>query len=336
VKNFGDRGRREQDEGIELSGFEGLNCLRVVEVEKPRPGANEVLIDVKAAGINYAELELTKGKYNVFKKPPFIMGFEASGVVVEVGSRVRNLKVGDRIASIVSSGGYAEYATARADLAIPIPDGISFAEASTITIQGLSAYTLLKFAAKPRPTESVLIQAAAGGVGLYLVQLAKIMGVRKLVALASGKEKISLLKTLGANVAIDYSCGDWADKVRDATGGDGVDVILEAASGEVGERSFRLAAPFGRIVIFGARNIHDTLSSEKIQQLIYKNQSIIGFNFPSLRRRQVARSVSELLTLISQGKIKLFADNSFPLVEVKAAFQALVGRETIGKLVLIP
>jgi NADPH:quinone reductase len=321
---------------IELSGFEGLNCLRVVEVEKPKPGANEVLIDVKAAGINYAELELTKGKYNVFKKPPFIMGFEASGVVVEVGSLVRNLKVGDRIASIVSSGGYAEYATARADSAIPIPDGVSFAEASTITIQGLSAYTLLKFAAKPRPTESVLIQSAAGGVGLYLVQLAKIMGVRKVIALASRKEKIDLVASLGADIAVNYTDKNWADKVRETTDGNGVDVVLEAASGEIGEESLKLAAPFGRIVIFGARNIHDTLSSEKIRQLIYKNQSLIGFNFPSLRPEQVSRSISELLTLISQGKIRLFANNSFPLVEVKAAFHALAGRETIGKLVLTP
>jgi NADPH:quinone reductase len=138
--------------------------------------------------LNFAELELTKGKYSVGNPPPFIMGFEAAGVVAEVGSGVKNLAVGDRVTTIVSSGGYAEYATADASSAIPIPDGISFAQASTIPIQGLSAYTLLKYVARPQPGESVLIQSAAGGVGTYLVQLAKIMGVTKVIALASRKE----------------------------------------------------------------------------------------------------------------------------------------------------
>ncbi len=321
---------------VELSGFEGFKSLSVVEVEKPKPGASEVLIEVKAAGINYAEVELTKGKYQVFKKLPFIMGFEASGIVVEVGSRVKNLKVGDKITSLVSGGGYAEYATADAGAAIPIPDCISFAEAPTITVQGLSAYTLLKFAAKPQATESVLIQAAAGGVGLYLLQLAKLMGVKKVIALASSKGKIDLITSLGADVGINYSDRNWGDQVREASGGKGVDIVLEAASGEVGEESFKLIAPFGRIVVFGAKNIHDTLSSEKIQQLIYKNQSLIGFNFPSLRPDQITECVPSLLDLISRGKVKLFANNSFPLAEVERAFEALSKRHTIGKVVLTP
>ena len=151
------------------------------------------------------------------------MGFEASGVVAEVGSQVKNLKIGDKIATIVSSGGYAEYATGDASLAIPIPEALSFPEATTIPVQGISAYTLLTlltlltFAAKPQPNESVLVQAAAGGVGLYLVQLAKSMNVKKVIALASTKEKIDLLKLLRFDVAIDYSHRDWTEKVREAT-----------------------------------------------------------------------------------------------------------------------
>jgi NADPH:quinone reductase len=321
---------------IELSAFEGFNSLKLVEVEKPKPRFNEVLIEVKAAGINFAELELTKGRYKVPRQLPFIMGFEAAGVVVEVGVQVKNLKVGDKITSLVSSGGYAEYATADANAAIPIPSGISFAEASTIPVQGLSAYTLLKFAAKPQAKETVLVQAAAGGVGLFLVQLAKIIGVEKVFALASSKAKLTLIASLGVDVAINYSNKSWPAQVREATGGKGVDVVLEAASGEVGEESFKLLAPFGRIVMFGARNIHDTISPEKIQPLIYKNQSLIGFNFPSLRPEQIAECVPSLLSLISHRKVKLFANNAFPLTEVKRAFEALSSRGTTGKVVLIP
>src|SRR5260370_33498507 len=132
---------------IDLTASEGFSSLKLVEVEKPKPSANEVLIEVKAAGINFAELELTKGRYKVPRQLPFIMGFDAAGVVIEVGVQVKNLNSGDKVASLVSSGGYAEYATAEANATIPIPSGISFAEASTIPVRGVSAYTLLKHAA---------------------------------------------------------------------------------------------------------------------------------------------------------------------------------------------
>jgi NADPH2:quinone reductase len=321
---------------VELNGFDGPSSLRVTEVEKPKPGPNEVLIEVKAAGLNFAEIEMTKGRYPAAKKLPFVMGFEAAGIVVEAGSQAKNVKVGDKVTTLASSGGFAEYATADAGFAIPIPDGISFTEAATIPIHGLSAYALLKFAAKPQRSESILIQAAAGGVGIYLVQLAKILGVQKVIALASSKEKIDLVTSLGADVAINYSDASWTNQVIEATDGKGVDIVLEAASGEVGAQSFSLAAPFGRIVLFGAKNIHDTISSEQIRQLIYKHQSLIGFNIPTLRPEQIGECVPELLSLISQRKLKLFASNLFPLSQVKEAFEALSSRHTIGKVVLIP
>jgi len=321
---------------VELTGTAGFKSLRLADVPRPAPKATEILIEVKAAGLNYAEIEQTRGKYPVFKPFPFVMGFEASGIVSEVGSEVKTWRVGDRVAAIVSSGGYAEYAVADASATLPISDGISFAEATAITIQGLSAYALLKLAAKPQPSETVLIQAAAGGVGLFLVQLSKILGVKRVIALASTEEKLAIVKELGADVAISYANGDWADQVREVTGGQGVDVVLECVSGAVGEESFKLIAPFGRVVVFGAKNMYDTISPEKLQQLIHKNQSLIGFNFPSLRLEQIAPCISELLILISQGRLRLFANNSFPLAEFEKAFEALSGRRTIGKVVLLP
>ncbi|HLZ12076.1 MAG TPA: zinc-binding dehydrogenase [Candidatus Acidoferrum sp.] len=308
----------------------------MADVPKPSPGPAQVLIEVKAAGVNYAEIEQTRGKYPVFKPFPFVMGFEAAGIVAEVGSAVKNLKIGDRVAAIVSSGGYAEYAVADASTAILIQNELSFAQATSITIQGLSAYALLKLAAKPLPTDTVLIQAAAGGVGLFLVQLSKILGVKRVIALASTEAKLALAKNLGADVAINYSRSDWGDQVMQATGGLGADLVLECVSGALGEQSFKLLAPFGRVVVFGAKNMYDTITPEKLQQLIHKNQSLIGFNFPSLRPEQVAPCISDLLGLISRGQVKLFAENAFPLAHFERAFEALAGRGTIGKVVLIP
>jgi NADPH2:quinone reductase len=321
---------------IQLTGLNGFESLKLVDIEKPRPGANEVLIEVKAAGINYAELEQTRGRYPSFKPLPFVMGFEAAGIVAEAGPGVTNLRVGDRLTTAVTSGGFAEFALADAHAVIPIPDELGFAEATTITIQGLSAYTLLKYAAKPAPGESLLIQAAAGGVGLYLVQLAKLMGVTQVIALASSVEKLNIVKGLGADVVIDYTDPRWTERVLEATGGKGVDMVLEMSSGRIRDESFKLTAPFGRVIFYGAKNMHDTISSEQMQQLIHRNQTLTGFNFPTLQPGQIADCVPELLGLISQGKVKLFARHFYPLARVKEAFEALASRHTIGKVVLVP
>lgn len=321
---------------VQLTGFDGFDSLKVVEVDRPKPQAHELLIKVEAAGINFAELEMTKGKYPARKNLPFVMGFEAAGTVVETGAASNGIKVGDRITAIVSSGGYAEYAVADAAMGIPFPHGMSFAEATTIPIHGLTAYALLKFAAKPQASETLLVQAAAGGVGLYLLQLAKLFGVRKVIALVGSKQKIELVRELGADVAVDYSQEGWTEQVVEATDGAGVDVVLEAAAGDIGEASFQLVAPFGRIVLFGARNIHEGFAPERIQQLIYKNQTVTGFNLPSMHPEQLAECVPNLLNLIAQRQLKLFASHTFPLDQVRAAFEALASRQTTGKVVLIP
>ena len=321
---------------VQLTGFNGLDSLKVVEVDRPNPQAHELLIKVEAAGINFAELEMAKGRYPARKQLPFVMGFEAAGTVVETGPGANSVKVGDRITTIVTSGGHAEFAVADAAMAIPIPHGVSFAEATTIPIHGLTAYALLKFAAKPQAGETLLIQSAAGGVGLYLLQLAKLLGVRKVITLVGSKGKIELVRELGADVAIDYSQKGWTEQVLKATDGVGVDVVLEAAASEIGEASFQLAAPFGRIVLFGARNIHEPFAPERIQQLIYKNQSVIGFNLPSMHPEQLAQCVPSLLNLIALRQLKIFANYTFPLDQVSEAFAALASRQTIGKVVLIP
>jgi NADPH2:quinone reductase len=320
---------------VELRAFDGFDGLYLTDVEIPTPAPHQVLIRVEGAGLNFAEIELTKGRYPSAKQLPFVMGFEAAGIVVETGIGVSNIRVGDKVAAVVGSGGFAQYAAADAAACIPIPDGISFPEATTIPIQGLSAYALLEYAARPQPAESMLIQSAAGGVGLFLVQMAKERGIRRVVALAGSEKKIRVVESLGADVVINYALPGWAEEVRTVLGG-GADIVLEAASGEVGRESFRLMAPFGRMVMYGAKNIHDTLDPQQLRQLITGNQSLIGFNIPSLRPEQTQACVPKLLRLIAEGRLKLFAQNVFPLEEAKRAFEVLASRETIGKVVVIP
>jgi len=320
---------------VQLRAFSGFDGLETADVAIPTPGPHQVLIGVEAAGLNFAEIELTKGRYPSPKQPPFVMGFEAAGVVVETGALVSNVRVGDKVAAVVPAGGFAEYAAADADACIPIPDGISFAQATTLPVQGVSAYALLEYAARPRPGESMLIQSAAGGVGLYLVQLAKAWKVGRVVALASSERKLRVLDALGADVAINYALPGWTGEVSRAFGR-GADIVLESASGAVGRESFRLLAPFGRLVMFGARNIHDTLGPEQLRQLITGNQALIGFNLPSLPPEQIRACVPKLLHLVASGQVKLFAENLFPLRDARRAFEALASRETVGKVVLVP
>ncbi|MCU1247234.1 MAG: NADPH:quinone oxidoreductase family protein [Edaphobacter sp.] len=322
---------------IQLHGFEGPGSARLVDIDRPKRGANEILIEVKASGINYADALQTYGKYPTFgKEVPFTLGFEAAGIVRELGPGVTNVKIGDPVAAAVSSGGYAEYALAAGAAVIPLPSGLSFAEAAALPIQGMSAYTMLKYAVMPVAPSSVLVQAAAGGVGLFLVQLARHFGIGKVIALASSSEKLQLAKTLGADESINYTEADWPDQVRRATDGRGVDVVLQMSTGQVGKESFKLAAQGGRIVIFGAENYHDSINTEQVRQLIWQNQTIAGFAFPALSPIQIAESQPLFMDLVRAGKLRILAEHVFPLADAAVAIEMLLSRKTMGKVVLRP
>lgn len=321
---------------VQLTGIQGLASLQIVDLPPPAVGAGEVLVQVKAAGVNFAELEMIHGRYPAPRALPFTMGFEAAGVVATVGDGVTQLKVGDRVTGIVKSGGYAEYATADASALLPIPAELSFADATTLPVQGISALALLRHAARLQSGDTVLVQAAAGGVGVFLVQLAQLLGAGQVIALVGSSAKAELVRQLGADLVVDYSQPGWSDAVRQATGGRGVDVVLESVSGEVGRESFGLLAPFGRLIIYGARNVADTLAPDQVAQVIHQNQTITGFNIPTLRPEQIHAVVPELLGYVARQQLRLIAGHSFPLAEVHSAYRAMSGRKTTGKVVLVP
>lgn len=311
----------------------GPEVMQLEEVETPTPNTGEVLIKVAAAGINYADLAQRQGTYLTRTRTPMILGFEVAGTIAALGPGVTTLKEGMRVAAF-SNGGYAEYVTAAANTVIPIPDTLDFVHAAAFPVQGLTAYQLLHESAHLQQGESVLVHAAAGGVGTLAVQLAKLMGAGTIIGTASSESKLALARRLGADVGINYTQPNWVEQVKQATNGHGADIILEMVGGEVAQQNLQCLAPFGRMVVFGAA------SGEVVQfsgiQLMYKNQAIIGYWLSSWLSRpdRIAAAITDLMRYLAEGKLQIIVGQTYPLAQVAEAHRAIAERRTTGKVVL--
>ncbi|MFD1864503.1 quinone oxidoreductase family protein [Planococcus chinensis] len=321
---------------IRFEQFGGPEVLQWADADKPVPAENEVLVEVKASGVNYADTARREGQYVVPTKLPYIPGAEVAGEIVEAGNGVKNFKKGDRVVALIESNGYAEFVAVDARVLTPIPDGVDYEQAVALPLQGLSAYHVLKTMGRLEPGESVLIHAAAGGVGAIAVQLAKIFGAGKIIATASTAEKLEHAKAMGATHLVNYSEEGWADKVKEITEGKGVDVALEMVGGDVFNQTVKCLAPFGRLVIFGAASGEQATFHPG--QLMRKNQSVIGFFLPQIMRKPelFQSSFKELLGYMANGELKLTIGGTYPLEEAATVHKLLQGRKTIGKLVLKP
>lgn len=312
---------------IRVNELGGAEKLSLEELEKPTPKADEVLIKVAAAGINYADTMMRAGNYLTKPDLPFTLGYEAAGTIEAVGESVTNLSVGQRVLATTSSGGYAEYATARAVLTMPIPDELGFGESTALLVQGLTALGLLN---ETQAGESILIHAAAGGVGTLLVQLAKYKGL-KVIGTASSEQKLQLVADLGADFAVNYSEDDWTDEVLKATDGKGVDWIIEMVGGAIVGKNLKVLAKHGTMWIYGSASNEDFKVS--VLSLMAKNHTIRGY---WLMNESVANRVEftkELLEHLAAGRLKIQV-TEFPLEEAKAAHEAIENRKTTGKVVL--
>ncbi|MEH7438506.1 NADPH:quinone oxidoreductase family protein [Neobacillus drentensis] len=321
---------------VQLKEYGGPEVLNLVDIEKPVPKGHEVLIEIKAIGVNYADTARREGQYVVKTPLPFIPGAEIAGIVAQVGEKVTKVKPGTRIVTLIESGGYAEFALADERALIPIPEQLDFHTAVALPLQGLSAYHILKTMGRLEKGESVLIHAAAGGVGTIAVQLAKLFGAGKIIATASSDEKLALAREMGADVLINYTEPDWEKQVLEATDGKGVNVALEMVGGEVFNKTVRCLATFGRLVIFGAASGEQ--SRFYPSSLMARNQSVIGFFLPQIMRKQelLQPSLVELLTYLGEGKLKLTIGGVFPLEETAQVHTLLQSRKTQGKLILEP
>lgn len=321
---------------IQFKEYGGPEVLNTINAERPVATGRNVVIEVHAVGVNYADTARREGQYVVPTPLPYIPGAEVAGVVVEVGEEVTSVKPGTRVVTLIESGGYAEYALADERGLIPLPDQIDYRTAAALPLQGLSAYHVLKTMGRLEKGETVLVHAAAGGVGTIAVQLAKIFGAGKVIATASTAEKLELAREMGADVLINYTEEDWEQQVREATGKKGVDVALEMAGGDVFYKTLKCLAPFGRLVVFGVASGEQ--SNFNPAALMARNQSVIGFFLPQIMRRPeiLLPSIQEIFQYVIEGKLKLTIGGTFPLEQAREVHTLLQGRKTTGKLILEP
>jgi NADPH2:quinone reductase len=311
---------------VVITEFGGPEALQLVEDHPvPEPGDGQVLVKVSRVGINFADTHARENSYLAPYELPLIPGTEVAG---EVDGR--------RVVALTGTGGYAEYAVAPEVSVFPVPDGVSDAAALALVVQGLSAWHLLKTSAKLVEGESVVVHAAAGGVGSLAVQLARRYGAGRVIATASSEEKRALALELGADVAVDPNEDDLNAALREANGGNKVDVVLEMAGGRVFDQSMRALAPFGRCVTYG-------LASREPNQvsnggLMRRSQAVVGFWLMHCfgRPGMVAEPLQELFGLVAAGDLRVVEGQTYGLSEARRAHEEMQARKTSGKLLLDP
>jgi NADPH2:quinone reductase len=313
---------------IRISRWGGPEVLELVEdAPVPEPGDGHVLVKVNRAGINYADTHQTENSYLARYDLPLTPGGEVAGTTED----------GRRVVGLTASGGYAEYAAVPAAMTFELPDGVSDGQALALLVQGLTAWHLYRTSARLAEGESVVVIAAAGGVGSLAVQLGKAFGAGRVIATASSEAKRELALELGADAAVDVTREDLAEALIEANGGHRVDVVLEMAGGSVFDASLKALAPFGRLVTYGiASREPNTVASGA---LMARSQAVVGFwLLHCLRepRTMVNEPLRDLFARTASGDLRVVEGPVYPLSEARRAHEDLRARRTTGKLVLDP
>jgi NADPH2:quinone reductase len=309
--------------------------LRVEEVAPPTPGKGQVLIDVKAAGVNFPDVLMVQGKYQ-FKPPlPFAAGCELAGIVTHVGEGVTTLAPGDAALALVSHGAFAEEALAEADRAMKLPAGTDLAIAAAFMLTYGTSYHALKDRAALKPGETLLVLGAAGGVGLAAVELGKAMGAR-VIAAASTAEKLAVCREHGADETLDYSREDWRDALK-ALAPKGVDVVYDPVGGAYSEAALRSTAWGGRFLVVGFAA--GDIPKIPLNLALLKGCSIVGVFWGEFTRRQPrdhAANVKQLFSWLGDGTLKPLVSSRYPLARGIEALQEVAQRRAKGKVVILP
>jgi NADPH2:quinone reductase len=313
-----------------------VESLAVGEIDSPVPSRGQVLIDVKAAGVNFPDVLMVQGKYQ-FKPPlPFAPGCELAGIVKAVGEGVTHVKPGDRALALVMHGGFAEEAIADASGVVPLPDNVDFATAASFMFTYGTSYHALKDRAALLAGETLLVLGAAGGVGLAAVELGKLMGAR-VIAAASTDDKLEVCRSRGADATINYSSEDLRERLKVLTEGRGVDVVYDPVGGEYSEMALRSMAWRGRFLVVGFAN--GEIPKIPLNLALLKGCSIVGVfwgNFTTKEPKANAANIRELIGWIAAGKLKPFVSERYPLARGVEALQAMQNRRVKGKVVIVP
>jgi NADPH2:quinone reductase len=320
---------------IRVSEWGGPEVLELVDdAPVPEPGAGEVLVRVERAGVNFADTHARENSYLARYELPLVPGAEVAGVIERASG---GLDAGTRVVALVGTGGYAEYVAAPASSAFPVPDGVGDATALALLVQGLTAWHLYRTSAKLAEGESVVVHAAAGGVGSLAVQLGRAFGAGRVIATASSEDKRSLALELGADAAVDVTRDDLADALVEANGGRRVDVVLEMAGGRVFDASLAALAPFGRLVAYGIASREQNQVSTGA--LMRRSQAVVGLWLMHCWRdpeRMVAGPLRDLFERAAAGSLRVVEGETYPLSRARRAHEDLQARRTTGKLLLDP
>ena len=317
---------------VQKSG--GPEVLTLVDLPALKPKPNEAIVKVSAAGVNFIDVHIREGLYP--SSLPFIIGQEASGIVSEIGADVKSFKPGDRVAYTGIRGSYAEYAAVPADRLVLLPPGISEQQAAAAMLQGMTAHYLLYDTYPLKKGETALIHAAAGGVGLLLVQMAKNIGAR-VIATAGTEEKAKLARAAGADEVILYAQQDFEVETKRLTDGKGVHVVYDGVGKTTFDKDLNVLRPRGYLALFGAASgpvpLFDVGKLAQKGSLFVTRPTLVHY---MAAHEELQKRATDVLTMIATGKVKLRIEHIYPLREAQQAHRDLEGRKTTGKLLLIP
>jgi NADPH2:quinone reductase len=313
---------------VQVARFGGPEVLDLVEMPSPVAGDGRLLVEVSAAGVNFADTSRLAGTYQPTPSLPFVPGTEVVGRTAD-GRRV--------LASTFDGGGFAERAVVAAADAVPVPDGVTDAPALALLVQGLTAWHILKNSARVRHGETVVVNAGAGGVGSLAVQLAKHFGAGRVIATSSTEAKRALAGSLGADVTVASDADGYTERILAANDGRPVDVVLESIGGRVFSAGLDTLANFGRLVTFGTAS-REPRPPVDPAELARHNRSVTGFWLrPALTvPGAYAEPLAEMFALVAAGVLRPLVDAVYPLADARRAFEDLLARRTIGKITLSP
>jgi len=312
---------------IQQREFVGPEVLELVELPPPEPGDGEVLIRVARAGMNFADTHQRRNDYLAAQELPLVPGTEVAGVREDTG---------ERVVALCGTGGYAEYTVAPAALTFPIPEGVDDGTALALVVQGLTAWHLYRTSGRVAPGESVVVIAAAGGVGSLALQLGKPMGAGRVIAVASTQAKRDLALELGADAAVDANAEGLKERLIEANLGRQVDVVFEMAGGAVFDACLAALAPFGRLVVYGiASGEGNEIHTRK---LLGRSRAVVGFWLAHClgRPAMVDEALADLFGRAARGELRAVVGATYPLSEARQAQIDLAERRTTGKVLLDP
>ena len=329
--------------------FGGPDVLRIMEIPEPTPEPGQILLRVRAIGLNFADVFARFGVYPNTPKPPFVPGAECSGIVVRIGEGVSQFRVGERVMGFPRLGSHAEYVALKAEYAIAIPETMTYEEGAGFLATGITAYHALVRLANLRRGERLLVHAAAGGVGIATVQLGRSLGA-EVIATAGTEEKLNMARQYGAHHAINYSTADFAEEVLRFTAGHGADVIVDSVGGKVFRKGWNILAPMGRYVILGVSGIAGRGGMNYVKAawqflhmlpvlpgtFIGANKALMGFNLATLKGAEayLRQAADEILRFYSEGTLKPVVGKVFPFEEIVEAHRYLQTRRSKGKVVV--